>query len=132
MPCGAYGLFKHAVSYGVDAPTASMCHDSDVVIRYGGRPSVEETSISRLDFAKHVFRFMWPGRMTRSFFASLPKGVVAMEACASAHHWGRENDASDAEAASRATMRFVPKGRQSPQEDYRVPVHRDSEAARSY
>jgi transposase len=70
------------------------------------------------------------------FFASLPKCVVAMEACASAHHWGREigalghevrliapayvkpfvkrqkNDAADAEAiaeaASRATMRFVP------------------------
>ena len=69
------------------------------------------------------------------FVASHPSCVVAMEACASAHHWGREigklghevklvppiyvkpfvkrqkNDAADAEAiceaASRPTMRFV-------------------------
>ena len=69
------------------------------------------------------------------FVASQPRCVVAMEACASAHHWGREigklghelklvppiyvkpfvkrqkNDAADAEAiceaASRPTMRFV-------------------------
>ena len=67
--------------------------------------------------------------------ASQPRCVVAMEACASSHHWGREfgklghevklvppiyvkpfvkrqkNDAADAEAiceaASRPTMRFV-------------------------
>ena len=70
-----------------------------------------------------------------SFMASQPRCVVAMEACASSHHWGREigklghevklvppiyvkpfvkrqkNDAADAEAiceaASRPTMRFV-------------------------
>ena len=69
------------------------------------------------------------------FMASQPRCVVAMEACASSHHWGREfgklghevklvppiyvkpfvkrqkNDAADAEAiceaASRPTMRFV-------------------------
>ena len=69
------------------------------------------------------------------FIASQPRGVVAMEACASAHHWGREigklgqdvklvppiyvkpfvkrqkNDAADVEAiceaVSRPTMRFV-------------------------
>lgn len=69
------------------------------------------------------------------FFAGQPRCVVAMEACASAHYWAREigifghevklippvyvkpfvkrqkNDAADAEAiaeaASRATMRFV-------------------------
>lgn len=71
-----------------------------------------------------------------SFFGSIPRCLVAMEACASAHHWAREisalghdvrliapiyvkpfvkrnkNDAADAEAiaeaASRPTMRFVP------------------------
>lgn len=70
-----------------------------------------------------------------TFFASVPRCVVAMEACASAHFWGREigklgheiklippvyvkpfvkrqkNDAADAEAiaeaASRPTMRYV-------------------------
>ena len=69
------------------------------------------------------------------FMASQPRCIVAMEACASSHHWGREigklghevklvppiyvkpfvkrqkNDAADAEAiceaASRPTMRFV-------------------------
>src|SRR4030095_14767959 len=71
-----------------------------------------------------------------AFFAAQPPCVVAMEACAGAHHWGRElaqlghtvrlippayvkpfgtrqkNDAADAEAiceaAQRPTMRFVP------------------------
>jgi transposase len=71
-----------------------------------------------------------------AFFAAQPSCVVAMEACAGAHHWGRElaglghtvrlippayvkpfvkrqkNDAADAEAiceaAQRPTMRFVP------------------------
>ena len=70
------------------------------------------------------------------FFASLPRCLVAMEACASAHHWARElgalgftvklipagyvkpyvrrnkNDAIDAdaicEASKRPGMRFVP------------------------
>jgi transposase len=110
---------------------------------------VEEITIVGLDLAKHVFqvhatkqdgtvllRRKLPRSKVLTFFASLPKCVVAMEACASAHHWGREigalghevrliapayvkpfvkrqkNDAADAEAiaeaASRATMRFVP------------------------
>jgi transposase len=110
---------------------------------------VEEITIVGLDLAKHVFqvhaakqdgtvvlRKKLPRSKVLPFFASLPKCVVAMEACASAHHWGREigalghevrliapayvkpfvkrqkNDAADAEAiaeaASRATMRFVP------------------------
>ena len=83
----------------------------------------------------------WPFRkklrraQVRDFVASQPRCVVAMEACASAHHWGRafealghevklippvyvkpfvkrqKNDGADAEAiceaASRPTMRFV-------------------------
>ncbi len=102
-----------------------------------------------LDLAKQVFqahgadaagRVLFRKRLSRSkllaFFAGQPPCTVAMEACAGAHHWGREiarlghavrlippayvkpfvkrqkNDAADAEAiceaAGRPTMRFVP------------------------
>lgn len=101
-----------------------------------------------IDIAKNVFQFhgvdesgavVLRRKVRRSgvldFLASLPACLVAMEACASAHHWGREikrlghdvrlippqyvkpfvkrqkNDATDAEAiaeaASRPAMRFV-------------------------
>ena len=83
-----------------------------------------------------VFRKTLRRPKVLEFFGRLPPCVVAMEACAGAHHWGREigrlghtvrlippayvkpfvkrqkNDASDAEAiceaAQRPTMRFVP------------------------
>jgi transposase len=113
---------------------------------------MEEISIVGLDLAKNVFQVHGAAadgsvvvrrKLTRvrvlSFFAGLPKCVVAMEACASSHYWAREigrlghevrliapayvkpfvkrnkNDAADAEAiaeaAMRPTMRFVaPKG----------------------
>jgi transposase len=102
-----------------------------------------------LDIAKSVFQahgadasgsVVFRKKLGRSrllaFFAAQPPCVVAMEACAGAHHWGREltrlghtvrllppayvkpfvkrqkNDAADAEAiceaAQRPTMRFVP------------------------
>ena len=102
-----------------------------------------------LDLAKRVFQvhavdargeIVVARKLTRSqlirFFAELPPCVVAMEACASAHHWGRalielghevrllppahvkpyvrrnKNDAVDAaaicEAAGRPGQRFVP------------------------
>ena len=102
-----------------------------------------------LDLAKRVFQvhaldaraeIVLARKLTRSqvipFFAELPPCVVAMEACASAHHWGRtlielghevrllppahvkpyvrcnKNDAVDAaaicEAAGRPGRRFVP------------------------
>ena len=108
----------------------------------------EVTTIG-LDTANQVFHahgadasgaMMFSRRITRQklieFFASQPRCTVAMEACAGAHHWGRElqrlghdvrlippvyvkpfvkrqkNDAADAEAiceaAQRPTMRFVP------------------------
>ena len=97
-----------------------------------------------LDLAKTVFqvhgadahgRVLFRKKLQRSqmaaFFAQLPACTVAMEACGSAHHWGRKlsglghrvrliapqyvksqkNDAADAaaicEAASRPHMRFV-------------------------
>ena len=109
---------------------------------------MEEVSIIGLDLAKNVFQAhgaradgstSFRKKISRakvlSFFASVPKCVVAMEACASSHHWARQigalghevrliapiyvkpfvkrnkNDAADAEAiaeaASRPTMRFV-------------------------
>lgn len=109
---------------------------------------MKEISIIGLDLAKNVFQLhgarsdgsvAFRRTISRakllSFFATTPKCLVAMEACASAHHWAREisalghdvrliapiyvkpfvkrnkNDAADAEAiaeaASRPTMRFV-------------------------
>lgn len=113
-----------------------------------GEASIESVSIVGLDMAKNgiqshgaradgstVFRKTISRAKLLSFFASVPRFVVAMEACASAHHWARQigafghdvrliapiyvnpfvkrnkNDAADAEAiakaACRPTMRFV-------------------------
>ncbi len=109
---------------------------------------MEQVSIVGLDIAKSVFQahgadasgaVVFRRKIVRAkvleFFASLPRCLVAMEACGGAHHWGREigelghevkliapkyvkpfvkrqkNDAADAEAiceaAMRPTMRFV-------------------------
>jgi transposase len=110
--------------------------------------SVAEARTIGLDLAKHVFqahgadasgRVVFRKRLRREqvleFFAGKPACVVAMEACSSAHHWGRalaelghtvrlippayvkpfvkrqKNDVADAEAiceaAQRPRMRFV-------------------------
>ncbi|MFC3839019.1 IS110 family RNA-guided transposase [Paracoccus rhizosphaerae] len=109
---------------------------------------MEEVSIIGLDLAKNVFQahgaaadgtVIFRRKLSRAhllnFMAAQAPCVVAMEACASAHHWGRaivdlghevrlippayvkpfvkrqKNDMADAEAiaeaASRPTMRFV-------------------------
>lgn len=109
---------------------------------------MEEISIVGLDLAKNIFqvhgataegRPVFRKKVRRSkllsLLAGIPTCIVAMEACASSHHWAREigklghtvkmippiyvkpyvkrqkNDANDAEAiaeaASRPTMRFV-------------------------
>lgn len=109
---------------------------------------MEEVSIIGLDLAKNVFQAHGAGAdgsgifrrklswaQVLQFMGAQLRCVVAMEACASAHHWGRaigdlghevrlippacvkpfvkrqENDMADAEAiaeaASRPTMRFV-------------------------
>ena len=109
---------------------------------------MEQVITIGLDIAKHVFHAhgadergakVFSRRIGRSgllaFFARQPRCVVALEACAGAHHWGRElkrlghevrlippayvkpfvkrqkNDAADAEAiceaAQRPSMRFV-------------------------
>ena len=109
---------------------------------------MDEVSTVGIDLAKSVFQIHAADRggavvlrkklrrdQVLSFFSTLPRCVVAMEACASAHHWAREiaalghdtrlippayvkpfvkrqkNDMADAEAiceaAQRPTMRFV-------------------------
>ena len=109
---------------------------------------MEQVNIIGIDLAKRSFQLhgarsdgsvAFRRKLSREkllyFLAALPRCVVAMEACASAHHWGREimqlghdvrlvppiyvkpfvkrqkNDAADAEAiceaAQRPTMRFV-------------------------
>jgi transposase len=112
------------------------------------RASMGEVTIIGVDLAKNVFQVhgaaangsvLFRKKLTRPqfarFMAEQPPCLVAMEACASAHHWAREmarhghkvrliapyyvkpflkrqkNDAADAEAiveaALRPTMRFV-------------------------
>ena len=116
-----------------------------------GKSIIDTSSVTRvgLDLAKRVFRIHAVDatgsvviarsvnrRTLLKFFDALPRCVVAMEACSSAHHWGRQllelsfavrlippahvkpyvrrnkNDAADAaaicEAAGRPAQRFVP------------------------
>jgi transposase len=111
-------------------------------------PSMSEVTTVGLDLAKHVFQVhgtdgagavVLRKRLRRghvlAFFASLPGCLIGIEACATAHYWGRElralghdvrlmppqyvkayvkrnkNDAADAEAiceaVRRPSMRFV-------------------------
>jgi transposase len=112
-------------------------------------PSMNEITTVGLDLAKHVFqvhgvdaegttvlRKQLRRGQVLAFFSRLPRCLVGMEACATAHYWARElralghevrlmpaqyvkayvkrnkNDAADAEAiceaVGRPTMRFVP------------------------
>ncbi|HIP23486.1 MAG TPA: IS110 family transposase [Rhodobacteraceae bacterium] len=112
------------------------------------RVSMDDVTLIGVDLAKRVFHLhgaagdgsvVFRKKLSRSQFRRFmechPRCVVAMEACGSAHHWGRliagfghevrlvppvyakqyvkrhKNDAADAEAiaeaASRPTMRFV-------------------------
>lgn len=110
---------------------------------------MSELATVGIDLAKNVFqihgvdsqeRVILRRKLSRSdvlpFFSRIPRCLIGMEACASAHHWARslqelghdvrlmpavyvkpyvkrqKNDAADAEAiceaVSRPTMRFVP------------------------
>jgi transposase len=136
---------------GVDAPTRRHRDVPRVALLKHStkeRASVDHVTIIGLDLAKRAFqlhggrgdgsvafRQKLPRDKILAFMARQPRCVVAMEACGSAHYWGRairdlghevrlippvyvkpfvkrqKNDAADAEAiveaASRPTMRFV-------------------------
>jgi transposase len=135
---------------GIDVPDWSCCFTQS------RESSMGEVSIIGLDLAKSVFQVHAADRsgavvlkkklrrdQMMSFFGAQPSCLVAMEACASAHHWGREiaalghevrlippayvkpfvkrqkTDAADAEAiceaAQRPGMRFVAVKSQSQQ-----------------
>jgi transposase len=126
----------------------AMCQGDDAVVTTGKEASMDEVGIVGVDLAKQVIqvhgsaadgRVLFRKKLSRAQFAKLMAGlrpcVVAMEACGTAHYWGRElaghghdvrlippvyvkpfvkrqkNDAADAEAvaeaAQRPTMRTV-------------------------
>ena len=144
-------ILRKASAYfdGVDAPARRHCNVSLAdPLRATRRSDIHAVAIIGVDLAKRVFQLhgaaadgsvLFRKKLTwerfLSFLASQPPCVVAMEACATAHGWGREigrvghmvrlippiyvkpfvkrqkNDTADAEAiveaASRPTMRFV-------------------------
>ena len=63
---------EHATIIGIDLATRSFQ-------LHGARAN------GSIAFRKKLSR-----EQVLGFIASQPRGVVAMEACASAHHWGRE------------------------------------------
>src|SRR4030095_16770386 len=135
---------------GVDGPLAASTCQTGVSKNHQERePSMSEITTIGLDLAKHVFQVhgidaqgttVLRKRLRRgqvlAFFSRIPRCVVGLEACATAHYWGRElgalghevrlmpaqyvkayikrnkHDAADAEAiceaVERPTMRFVP------------------------
>jgi transposase len=148
--CLAHGGSAFSRVDGVDAPPAAvMCQESQTRgLAAGRRINMNKVTIIGIDLAKRVFHahgaaadgsVVFRKRLTRAqvlpFLAGRPRCVVAMEACASAHEWGRaiqelghdvrlipptyvkpyvkrqKNDMADAEAiaeaGSRPTMRFV-------------------------
>jgi len=133
---------------GMDAPSESQCKDHISLTGTKGDLSMQVTRIG-IDIAKNVVQVhgvdghgqvVVRKQLSRSkvlaYFAQLPACRVGMEACGSAHYWGRElqklghdvrlmavqlikpyrtkqkNDRNDAEAiceaVSRPQMRFVP------------------------
>jgi transposase len=133
---------------GLDAPTPAEAGTLGPELSHLPEQSMDPIAIVGLDLAKRIFQVHGARadgsvalrkKLSRpqvlTFFAQLPACIVAMEACASAHEWGRairelghevrlippiyvkpfikrqKNDAADAqaiaEAASRPTMRFV-------------------------
>jgi hypothetical protein len=88
---------------GVDAPRRHLCAKVAVSNCHLKEASMEQTITIGLDIAKQVFQahgadaaghVLFRKRLTRAkllgFFAAQASCVVAMEACAGSHYWGRE------------------------------------------
>lgn len=87
---------------GVDGPrTASMCQGWAVAVQQRGPPISEVTTIG-LDLGKRLFqvhgvdaagavmlRRQLKRRRVEPFFAKLPRCLVGIGACGTAHHWAR-------------------------------------------
>jgi transposase len=80
-----------------------MCHGGCADDHPKEEASMEQATIIGIDLAKRtfqlhgaaadgsvVFRKKLPREKVLLFLAAQPPAVVAMEACGSAHHWGRE------------------------------------------
>jgi transposase len=80
-----------------------MCQAGDAESPEKERASMNEVGIIGIDMAKGVFQLhgaaadgsvVFRKKLTRAqllpFLARQPASVVAMEACGTAHHWGRE------------------------------------------
>ena len=100
---GIRARFTRLVSDGVDAPSTASMRQSGRVKTATGEASMDKVSTIGIDLAKHVFQLhgasgdgavLFRRRLRREklleFLATQPRCVVAMEACASAHYWGRE------------------------------------------
>ena len=87
----------------MDAPRRHLCARGRCLEPATEEASGEKVSTIGIDWAKHLFQLHWSGgsgtvqfrrRLRRekvlAFLASVPACVMAMEACASAHYWGRE------------------------------------------
>src|SRR5437660_2397071 len=147
---GARDETRVPTATGVDGPlAASECQTGVSKNHQEREPSMSEITTIGLDLAKHVFQVhgvdaqgttVLRKRLRRgqvlAFFSRIPRCVVGLEACATAHYWARElgalghevrlmpaqyvkayikrnkHDAADAEAiceaVQRPTMRFVP------------------------
>jgi hypothetical protein len=123
--------------------TVEACSSTGGGVHGGG--STVGLDLAKMVFQAHgadasgqvVFRKTLRRSKVLEFFAQLPRCIVAMEACAGAHHWAREigrfghavrlippsyvkpfvkrqkNDSSDAEAICEAAQRPMRRGRQN-------------------
>src|SRR3984893_6269309 len=101
---GARDEIRVPTATGVDGPLAASTCQTGVSKNHQERePSMSEITTIGLDLAKHVFQVhgidaqgttVLRKRLRRgqvlAFFSRIPRCVVGLEACATAHYWARE------------------------------------------